>query len=131
MNESSGRTDTVVAFDFARAAAYDKMECRSMLRLEAPFPATVRGLDLNGQQFEEHTQLINVSADGLCVWLERSLALGTTIFVAVRLTLDVQHPDGAPGFAVRGVVLRSRPYYGGWAHALLFVRHRFLFAAFR
>lgn len=128
MNRPIRSIDTNLDLVFANTT-YGEMERRSALRLDGPFLTTVRGQSLNGQQFEEHTQLINMSAMGLCVGLERRLELGATVFVAVRLTLDAGQADYAPGVAVRGVILRIQHCDGGWAHAMLFTQHRFLFAA--
>lgn len=93
-----------------------------------PFPATVRGTDKSGQQFEEHAHLGNLSATGLYVWLDRQLEPGALIFLVVRLTLDAQHVEHAAGVAIKGVVLRVDMHdEGRWGYAVLFVRHRFLF----
>lgn len=104
------------------------MERRSALRVALPFPATVRGMDKDGEQFEAHTHLGNLSAAGLYIWLQQPLEPGALLFVAVRLTLNEQHGERAAGVAIKGVVLRADARDdNGWGYAVLFVRHRFLF----
>lgn len=111
-------------------ASRHEMERRSVLRIEAPFPAIVRAKDVDGRLFEERVVLKNLSAAGLYVCLPHRLELGTVLFAAVRLTLDRSHPEHAPGVAVRGVVLRADPQdEGTWGYGLVFIQQRFLFAA--
>ena len=128
MTTWSGRPPVDLGQSLFRAVASGAMERRSALRVALPFLATVRGVDKDGQPFEEHTHLGNLSAAGLYVWLQRQLEPGALLFVAVRLTLDEQHAEQAAGVAVKGVVLRADAQQDDcWGHAILFMKHRFLF----
>lgn len=104
-------------------------ERRSILRLNEPFPALVRGRGRDGQCFEEELTLDNLSAYGLYGRLSHRLMIGDQLFVVVRFTLG--SPCRAPGVGVaaRSIVLRTeRLPDGRCGVALLFVRHRLLLA---
>ena len=106
----------------------DGTERRSALRIELPFPATVRGVDAAGERFKLDSVLDNLSTHGLYVRLPRRVEPGARLLVVVRLSLipDLEVP--AATVALRGVVLRSEPQPDGrWGLAVQFDRHRFLY----
>ena len=103
-------------------------ERRRALRVELPFPALVRGVDVRGERFTVHTVLENLSACGLFLRLPRSIEPGATLFLVVRLS-PVASEVSAPQVALRGTVLRAEPQADGtYGVALAFDRHRFLYA---
>ncbi len=104
------------------------MERRRALRVELPFPVTVRGTDATGEYFTVDTVLDNLSACGLYFRLPRSVAPGAKLFVVVRLALGSE-PEAAPGVAMRGVVVRAELLDGRCGVAVSFDQHRFLYAA--
>ena len=111
------------------------MPCRSSIerrgaaRLALPFPATVRGMDQQGDRFTVQTLLDNLSSTGLYLRMARSVEPGTTLFVVVRLSIAPARQVSAPSVAARCVVLRAERRPGGeWGIALAFTHHRFLYA---
>jgi hypothetical protein len=114
------------------ASLRDGAECRGTLRIAAPFPITVRGVDVSGERFGLQTVLDNLSATGLCLRLARPIATGAPMFVVVRLATAPCHAVAAPGVAARGVVVRVQQRSGQvWGVAMQFTRHRFLYSGQR
>lgn len=111
------------------AASRKDMERRGATRIVGQFPAVARGVDINGVPFDEHVVIENLSANGLYVWLPQPIETGAWLFVVVRFTLGEVAIAPVPGVAVRGVVLRADQQNDGrCGAAVMFVRHRFLFA---
>src|SRR5262245_25287060 len=107
----------------------DGTERRSTPRIDLPFPATVRGVDRNGERVEQETLLDNLSAAGLYLRLARPVEPGATLFIVVRLTATPGQSTVGPGVAARGSVLRVDLRPGGACGvAVAFRRHRFLYA---
>lgn len=99
-----------------------------MLRIEIPFPALVRGVDVHQQAFEAQTLLDNLSANGLSLRLTRCVELGATLFIVLRLGVQPDAP--APRVALRGVVQRVEPNSDATCTvAILFSHYRFLYAS--
>jgi PilZ domain len=99
-------------------------ERRGSPRIEVPFPALVRGVDVDAQAFETHTALDNLSRYGLYLRLAQQVAPGMRLFVVIRLSVA---PD-ANCIALRGVVLRMEPRPGAFGIAIRFTHHRFIYA---
>jgi hypothetical protein len=117
------------SLDMAATRGVRQFERRSALRLTTPFPALVRWRS-DGQSCEEIVTLENLSAHGLRMRLLQRLRLGEAAFVLVRFNLDAQLRMPGPGVAIRGVVVRADLLEaGGSTVALLFTRHRMLFAS--
>ncbi len=105
------------------------LERRGAPRLAEPFPALVRGRPRSGRPFEEELTLDNLSAHGMHLRLRHMATIGDLLFVIVRFTLGATLQTPGPGVAIRGIVLRSkRQKDGHYAVALVFIRHRLLFA---
>ncbi|MBV9787153.1 MAG: PilZ domain-containing protein [Chloroflexi bacterium] len=99
-----------------------------MLRIEMPFPALVRGVDVHQQAFEEQTVLDNLSASGLSLRLTRCVEQGASLFVVLRLGIQPDAP--APRVALRGVIQRVEPNHDATCRlAVVFSRYRFLYAS--
>ena len=106
------------------------VECRSAVRIELPFPATVRGVDATGERFELDTVLDNFSGTGLYLRLARRVEPGMKLFIVVRLSLAPARQARAARVALRGVVLWVEPQADGrHGIAVAFRRHRFLYLA--
>jgi hypothetical protein len=106
-----------------------ELERRRVIRVDVPFPATVRGVDRMGERFTLDAALDNLSACGLYVRLARSVEPGTTLFVVVRLSTAPADAASAPYVAFRGLVRRVEPQSDGrYGLAVEFTRHRFLYA---
>ena len=100
-------------------------ERRGTPRIEVPFPALVRGVDVDAQAFEMHTALDNLSSYGLYLRLAQQVTPGMRLFVVVRLSVT----PNANCIALRGVVLRTEPRIGAFGVAIRFTHHRFIYPA--
>ena len=108
---------------------YDGIESRRSLRVELPFPATVRGVDVDGERFTMDSVLDNLSAGGLYLRLARPIKRGMKLFIVVRLSTCGDPEVPAARVALQGVVLRAEPQPDGRCGiAVAFERHRFLYA---
>jgi hypothetical protein len=113
-------------------SCYIGQERRAAPRIETPFPATVRSIDIDDQPFEAHTVLDNLSSCGLYLRLAWRVPQGSRLFVVVRLSAVPNVGDSTAGIALRGVVLRTEPRPGGvFGTALRLTRHRFIDTKFR
>ena len=103
------------------------LDRRRTLRVDLPFPVTVRGTDATGDRFTLDTTLDNLSACGLYFCLPRPVAPGAKLFLVVRLTPG---PEAGPSVAMRGVIVRAELLADGRTGvAVSFDDHRFLYAA--
>ena len=101
-------------------------ERRVTARIEAPFPARLKGVDSTGRVFTENSVLDNLSNGGLRMCVMRDIPLGAEVTVAVRLSADA---GVAPALrlAARGTVARTEPRPDGcWRVAVEFTRRRIL-----
>lgn len=98
-------------------------ERRRTPRIEVPFPALVRGVDVYAQAFETHTVLDNLNSHGLYLRLVQQVAAGMRLFVVIRLSVA----PNANCIALRGVVLRIEPRPGAFGIAIRFTHHRFIY----
>ena len=101
-------------------------ERRLSARIEAPFPARLKGADSTGRVFAEPSVLDNLSNGGLHMGVMRDIPLGVEVTVAVRLSADA---GVAPvlRLAARGTVVRTEPRSDGcWGVAVEFTRTRIL-----
>jgi hypothetical protein len=103
-------------------------ERRTAPRIETPFPATVRSIDIDDQPFEAHTVLDNLSSCGLYLRLAWRVRQGSRLFVAVRLSAVPNVDASTAGIALHGMVLRTEPRPGGvFGTAIRLTRHRFIY----
>jgi PilZ domain len=122
----------IEALTATRNSRYTGQERRASPRIETPFPATVRGVDVDAQLFEEYMVLDNFSSSGLYLRLARPVQQGIRLFVLIRLSVSSKADALATYIALRGVVLRSEPRPGGiFGTALRLTHHRFIYAASR
>ena len=98
-------------------------ERRSSARIDAPYPARLRGVDVNDQPFKEETVLQNLSAGGSYMRLKRMVREGAEVSLAVRLS-TAESTDGAVlRLGARGTVLRVEPQWdGSYGVAVEFLR---------
>jgi hypothetical protein len=97
------------------------------LWIKEPFPAIVRGQNARGEEFEEQVILENLSGRSVTLKLSQSLAVGSKLFVAIRLsTAPLAEP--ALGIAVRGVVACTAPRMDqNWNAVIAIANYRFLY----
>ncbi len=110
---------------------YASQERRVAPRIETPFPAAVRSVDVDDQPFEEYAVLDNLSSGGLYLRLARRVQQGVRLFMLIRLS-SARDADGAPaGIAVHGAALRVEPRPGGiFGTAISLAHHRFICCAY-
>jgi hypothetical protein len=107
----------------APAPGFDGRDRRSKPRIDAPFLATVRGVDSDGREFEIKTALDNLSADGLHLRLMPCVELCSKLTVSFRFSTATGGPH-EPLFAATGVVVRVNPQQGGACGvAVVFTRY--------
>jgi hypothetical protein len=101
-------------------------------RIETPFPATVRGVDLGAQRFEEHTVLDNLSSGGLYLRLARQVRQDARLFALVQLAIALDTSAPAACVALHAIVLRTEQLPGGvFGTAIRLTHHRFIYAVER
>jgi len=102
-----------------------QQELRLSARISTPFPIRLRKLENAGQSFKEETILKNLSGGGLYVRLEREMAVGAYVSLAVRLSTVFEGP--ALRLVARGNVIRVEPQTdGSYGTAIEFRRRRIL-----
>ena len=103
-------------------------ERRGKPRICEPFPATVQGVNAQGEPFELSAVLDNLSAGGLYLRLAHCITEGTKLFVTIRLSFAAMDEEvSASRVATHGVVLRAEPMLSGACGvALRFTDHQFL-----
>jgi PilZ domain len=119
------RTDANRSANSAPHLRATGQERRSTPRIEIPFPALVRGVDVGAQAFEAHTVLDNLSSHGLYLRLAQQVAPGMRLFIVIRLSVA----PNANHIALHGVVLRTEPRTSVFGTAIRFTHHRFIYAA--
>src|SRR5439155_13047283 len=79
-------------------------ERRSSARIDAPYPARLRGVDVNDQPFKEEIVLQNLSAGGSYLRLKRMVREGAEVSLAVRLSTAGSTDGPVLRFAAGGTV---------------------------
>jgi hypothetical protein len=103
---------------------HGEQERRRAIRVDAPFPATLRGVDRSGERFTLAVVLDSLSACGLYLRLARPVEIGATVFVVVRLSTAPAEVASGPRVAFRGMVRRAEQRSDGWyGLAVEFTRH--------
>jgi len=98
-------------------------ESRSSARIDAAYPARLRGVDVNDQPFKEETVLQNLSAGGLYLRLKRMVREGAEVSLAVRLSTAESRDGPVLRLGARGTVLRVEPQWdGSYGVAVEFLR---------
>jgi len=98
-------------------------ERRSSARIDAPYPARLRGVDVNDQPFKEETVLQNLSAGGSYMRLKRMVREGAEVSLAVRLSTAKSTDVAVLRLGARGTVLRVEPQRdGSYGVAVEFLR---------
>jgi hypothetical protein len=106
---------------------YTGRERRTFPRIEIPFPAAVRSVDVDDQRFNEYTVLDNFSSGGLYLRLAWRVKEGIRLFVLIRLSVAANADASAAYVALHGVVLRTEPRPGGiFGTAVRLTHHRFI-----
>jgi hypothetical protein len=101
-------------------------ERRSKSRITCNFAAIVRGREENGREFEENANVMNMSAGGAYLILNREIQVGDEL--AVRIALPTGSlKTGTSKLATKGIVLRGEEInYVSYGIAVKFTSYRFL-----
>ena len=111
---------------------YGSQERRVAPRIETPFPATVRSVDIDDQAFEAYAVLDNFSSGGLYLRLARQVRQGIQLFVLIRLSIAPVADSSIACIALHGRALRTELRPGGiFGTAIRFTHHRFIYVKFR
>ncbi len=112
-------------FQLGYVICANQPERRSKPRIQGPIPACVRGVGADGIPFDVETSLENLSAAGLFVQLDRSVAESEELSFVIRF--PIRPVPGSPGmqFAARGIIRRIEQCPGGeWGLGVQFTRYR-------
>jgi len=101
-------------------------ERRGKPRMECAYPAIVRGYSLDGMKFEENATVLNLSASGVYVLLNRFIKKGQDLSVKIAFPTSSLEL-GSSKLATKGVVVRTEALSEGvLGIGIKFQRRRFL-----
>ena len=101
-------------------------ERRSKPRMECAYPATVRGYSLDGKKFEENATVLNLSAGGVYMLINRFINKGQDLSVKIAFPTGSLE-WGSSKLATNGVVVRTEALSEEvLGIAIKFQRRRFL-----
>ena len=103
------------------------LDRRSKPRIYDLFPATVHGVDSNGEVFETCGELDNLSAAGLYIRLGQRVEPGATLAIIVELSRPPGKEKSTSKVVLYGMVLRAelKPNHACGV-AMTLTHHRFL-----
>ena len=105
---------------------YTTMDRRVKPRISCDYPAIINGHDGVGSKYSEHGKLINLSASGLFMMVNRDIQNGSKLSVTVNLSTSMTDKN-APKLATNGIVVRTEPLADGKCGvAIKFFHYRFL-----
>ena len=84
------------------AAELGAIERRGKPRLREPFPATVRGVDMDGRAFQLHAELGNMSSSGLYFRMAHGVKIGEDLNFSIKFTNGIS--TGATAHVLARVV---------------------------
>jgi hypothetical protein len=105
---------------------YTTQERRAKPRINCDCAAIVEGIDVDGIKYNDEGRLINLSASGLLMLVNRDIESGTKLSITVLFS-NSQIDIGAPKLATNGIVVRKEPQTNGTCGvAVKFHNYRFL-----
>jgi hypothetical protein len=66
-------------------SSFDEVEHRTGPRIYGLFPATIKGVDARGEEFETTTLLDNLSAGAFCLRLKQRVEVGVKLYVVAQI----------------------------------------------
>lgn len=85
-------------------------------RMALNLPVEVRGEDVAGVPFTEHTRSVNVSGRGICFESHRQVAVGARLHLAIELPVNLRrHFGNKDVYRARAVVCRMERFEGAEA----------------
>jgi len=102
-------------------------ERRFSTRVKVPYHARLSGVDATGRVFKEETVLDDLSVGGVHMRVKRSMPIGASVTISVRLSMAPETETLSLRLAARGTVrrLESQPD-GTFGVAVEFTRRRIL-----
>ena len=98
---------------------------RGKPRMKCAYPAMVRGLSLDGKRFEENATVLNLSASGVYVLLNRFIQTGQDLSVKIAFPTGSLE-WGSSKLTSNGVVVRTEVLSDGvLGVAVIFQGYRF------
>jgi hypothetical protein len=85
------------------------LEQRSQRRTHAAVPVQIRGVDAQGESFEEATEALEVSRRGLSLRTRRDLPLQSSLTVVLPGRGPVRPGEGPSDFFASAAVVRVQP----------------------
>lgn len=82
------------------------MEQRTQRRTHAAVPVQIRGVDAQGDNFEEWNEAVEVSRRGLSVLTRRELPVNTTLSITMPGRGPMRPGEGATDFFAEAAVIR-------------------------
>jgi PilZ domain len=85
-------------------------------RVTLHLPVEVRGEDVGGVRFTEHTRSVNVSGGGICFESHRQVAIGARLRLSIELPVNLRRHFGDQDvYRARAVVCRVERFEGSEA----------------
>jgi len=84
---------------------YPTSDRRIKPRINCDYPAIIEGIDVDGNKFNDHGRLSNLSASGLFMFANRRIEYGSKLSVTIILSNSPEDMD-APKLATNGTVVR-------------------------
>jgi hypothetical protein len=112
--------------DVTRCRMNNAPDRRIKPRVSCSYPAVIEGIDMDGNRYNEHARLANLSASGLYMKANRYIESGSKLSVTVLLTTENIVKD-TPKIATNGIVVRVESQNDGTCGiAVKFNSYRFL-----
>jgi hypothetical protein len=105
---------------------YTTLDRRVKPRIKCDYLAVVEDPKGNGTKYQDQGKLVNLSASGLFMLVNREIEMGQTFFVTIHLVNSLNNTD-APRLATNGIVVRTEPRTAdSCGIAIKFQNYRFL-----
>jgi hypothetical protein len=109
-----------------REQMYTTTDRRVKPRINCDYPAVIEGTNGSGKKFLDQAKIVNLSASGLFLLVNREITNGSKLTVTIHLSDTTDNPD-TPKLATNGTVVRSEPRTSGTCGvAIKFQNYRFL-----
>jgi hypothetical protein len=101
-------------------------ERRIKPRFDCDYQAIVKGINHQGNAYKENAKLVNLSAGGLYIWVNRDIGHNSTLSVTVLLSSTLIDTDTSK-LVTKGIVVRTKPQANGTCGvAVKFSHYRFI-----
>ena len=105
---------------------YTTLDRRAKPRIKCDYLAVVEDPKGNGAKYQDQGKLVNLSASGLFMLVNRDIEMDQTFFVTIHLANSLNNTD-APKLATNGIVVRTESQKAGICGiAIKFQNYRFL-----